>query len=120
MAHALQIENGKALMMYVGEVPWHGLGTQLDRAATSREAIAAAKLDWEVVKKPLLAFDGKQTHAVPDRYAVLRRLNPSSSGFSCAAFQHVELVTSKVGAGGACSISARGGGCFVAPTWLLV
>ena len=29
MAHEILIDNGKASMMYVGEEPWHGLGTRL-------------------------------------------------------------------------------------------
>ena len=27
MAHELEIVNGNAQMAYVGDVPWHGLGT---------------------------------------------------------------------------------------------
>jgi phage/plasmid-like protein (TIGR03299 family) len=71
MAHELEIRNGRASMMYVGETPWHGLGTRLDRAATSAEAIQAAGLDWEVVKLPLTAREGSTIHLV-DRYAVVR------------------------------------------------
>jgi len=39
MAHELEIENGSAKMFYVGEVPWHSLGTKLDKPPTIREAI---------------------------------------------------------------------------------
>lgn len=39
MADNLYIENGKAHMMYVGQLPWHKLGTPLERPATSAEAI---------------------------------------------------------------------------------
>lgn len=57
MGHNIKIENGEASMFYYGNTPWRGLGTKLDRPATSAEAIEAAKLDWEVVKLPLIAVD---------------------------------------------------------------
>lgn len=55
MAHELTITNGKASMKYVGGIPWHGLGTQLEKPVTSAEAIRAANLDWEVEKAPLVS-----------------------------------------------------------------
>ena len=57
MGHNIKIENGEASMFYSGDKPWHGLGTKLDRPATSAEAIEAARLDWDVVKLPLIAVD---------------------------------------------------------------
>jgi phage/plasmid-like protein (TIGR03299 family) len=72
MAHALHIENGKASMMYVDDPPWHRLGTQLKESATAAVAIKAANLDWTVVKRSLLAFDGKVSHPIPDRFAIVR------------------------------------------------
>jgi len=72
MAHGLEMRCGEASMFYVGEAPWHGLGTALKRPATAAEAIQAARLDWEVVKKPLVAIDGRAQCPVPDRFAVIR------------------------------------------------
>ncbi len=50
MGHNLNVANGKVSMMYVGEVPWHELGTKLDSPATAAEAIAAAGLAFTVEK----------------------------------------------------------------------
>ena len=56
-------------MMYVDEVPWHGLGTRLDSPATAREAIAAASLDYEVVLTDLFTREG---FIVPCRKGAIR------------------------------------------------
>jgi len=60
MAHDLYISNdGKAAMFYVEVPPWHGLGTKLANPPTSAEAIAAARLNWEVDKFPLFVRFGE-------------------------------------------------------------
>lgn len=74
MAHDLYIKkDGKAAMMYVKELPWHGLGTKLDTPPNSLEAIRAAGLDWEVAKFPLFAQFGKDQQFMKkvDRYALM-------------------------------------------------
>jgi len=53
MSHELEIVNGEAQMAYVGEVPWHGLGVELEPGATPLEMMKAAGLDWEVRKRPV-------------------------------------------------------------------
>src|SRR5579871_4073541 len=53
MSHEVEKRNGKAQMMYVGEVPWHGLGTRFETAPSLAEAIVAAGLNWEVQKVAL-------------------------------------------------------------------
>lgn len=63
-------------MMYVGEKPWHGLGTKLDKPATSAEAIKAAGLDWEVKKVPVFAMDlHSHPKQIPNKFAVRRQDN---------------------------------------------
>jgi len=71
MAHNLLIQNGQASMFYINEVPWHGLGTRLNKPATAQEAIQAAQLDWLVIKLPVSA--GSKHIPVPDKFAVVRK-----------------------------------------------
>ena len=54
MAH--EIES----LMFVREVPWHGLGKQLNNPPTSKEAIIAAGLDWKVESKPIFDANGNE------------------------------------------------------------
>jgi phage/plasmid-like protein (TIGR03299 family) len=62
MAHELEVVNGKAKMVFVGETPWHGLGKQISPDLTPDQVLAEAGLDWEVSKVPAFAnIAGKQT-----------------------------------------------------------
>ena len=40
-------------MFYVRETPWHGLGTRVNEALNSKEALTAAGLDWNVIQEPI-------------------------------------------------------------------
>jgi phage/plasmid-like protein (TIGR03299 family) len=51
MAHAIEIINGKAQMAFVGETPWHGLGTKLPEDVSPKQMQKAAGLDWKVEKR---------------------------------------------------------------------
>ena len=58
MAHELEIVNGQAQMAYVGELPWHGLGTKVPADLTPDQFMVTAGLDWEVKKEKLVTPQG--------------------------------------------------------------
>jgi len=62
MAH--QIEK----MMFVGETPWHGLGTKFTTAPSIEQAIKAAGLEWSVERVQLQMPNGEQV----ERWATVR------------------------------------------------
>lgn len=52
-------------MMYKGEKPWHGLGTEIDGATTFWEAFRQAGLDWEVETEPIYRIKGYTEEGAP-------------------------------------------------------
>lgn len=70
MGHNLNVTNGKVSMMYLGEVPWHKLGTKLDKPATAAEAIEAAGLGF-IVQTIGLRTEGSDL-PVPGHFATVR------------------------------------------------
>ncbi len=82
VAHELLIEDGRAAMFYVGEKPWHGLGTQLQRPPSSAVAIQAAELNWTVVKVPLYVAAQARLHELKDRFALVREDKLGSPDFT--------------------------------------
>ena len=40
-------------MFYTREKLWHGLGTRVDSAPSSKDALIYAGLDWKVVQEPI-------------------------------------------------------------------
>ncbi len=45
-------------MFYTREKPWHGLGTRVETAPTSKEALIMAGLNWKVIQQPIMTTEG--------------------------------------------------------------
>lgn len=52
MAHELEMVGTEAQMAYVGELPWHGLGTRVPADLTPAQMAKAAGVDWRVETIP--------------------------------------------------------------------
>lgn len=63
-------------MVYAGETPWHGLGTKVENAMTSAEAIKLAGLDWNVSLREVFTSKGQ----LPGYHAVTRDDNENVLG----------------------------------------
>lgn len=74
-------------MFYVRETPWHGLGTKVMEAPTSKEALQLSGLNWKVNQEPVYTesgniiqgfkanirdFDDAVLGVVTDRYKVIQ------------------------------------------------
>lgn len=74
-------------MFYVRQVPWHGLGTMVQEAPTSEDALHIAELDWRVEQTPVFTdagieipgykanrrnTDGSILGIVSDRYRIVQ------------------------------------------------
>lgn len=46
-------------MFYTREKPWHGLGTRVEEAPSSADALRLAGLDWTVVQEPIYTGTGE-------------------------------------------------------------
>jgi len=84
MAHNLANAGGKTAMFYSGERPWHGLGTAVEGALTSAEAIKAAGLDWNVDEVPVYLEHGAKISG----YKGLRRADTGTILHVCRDSYH--------------------------------
>ena len=84
MSHELEMVNGKAQMAYVGEVPWHGLGTQVDPDLSPQEMLEVAGLNWRVEKHDVYyKNENNSFERAPSKQALVR----SSDG------QYLDIVS---------------------------
>ncbi len=45
-------------MFYVRKAPWHGLGTKVEDAPTSEDALELAGLNWDVIQEKIYTGNG--------------------------------------------------------------
>ena len=64
-------------LFYVRETPWHSLGTRVEEAPSSEDAIRLAGLDWTVTSRELYLADGTR---VPNYFANVRDSDNKSLG----------------------------------------
>lgn len=77
-------------MFYAGrQVPWHGMGTQVEEAPTSEDAIRYAGLDWEVLQKRLYTEDGMR---IEGSYANVRSSDGKPLGVVGNRYQIVQNI----------------------------
>lgn len=74
-------------LFFVREVPWHGLGTKLEDCPTSKDAIIAAGLDWNVNSKPIFDSFGNE---IPRYRANTRDSDNSVLGIVSNKYQIVQ------------------------------
>jgi phage/plasmid-like protein (TIGR03299 family) len=81
MSHELTMrDDGTVEMAYVGERPWHGLGTKLPEGTPVAEWIGAAGMEWTVEQSPVEFMVGDEKHSFPDRFVLHRSDNHLSLG----------------------------------------
>lgn len=54
------------------EKPWHGLGTSVEKAPTSADALHLAGLDWRVIQKPIFVDKAENSPEIPGFKANIR------------------------------------------------
>lgn len=95
MAHNLNKENGK--VSFASTQPaWHGLGTIVKEAMTSKQAIELGGLGYEVVKTPLTTKVGETEVLIPEHFATVRTDNNVPLGVVGSRYQIVQNADSFV------------------------
>ena len=95
-------------MFSVRETPWHGLGTIIEEAPTSKDAIRIAELDWEVNSNPIFDQNGNEIEGfkantrdrdnsvlgiVTDRYKIVQNSEAFEFTDSLVADQEITYET---------------------------
>lgn len=76
-------------MMYVREVPWHGLGTRVEEAPTSSDALRLAGLDWRVEQRNIQVCEGAK---IPNYKANVRDTDGRVLGIVTDRYKTVQNI----------------------------
>ncbi len=74
-------------MFYVREKPWHGLGTRIEEAPTSTDALVYAGLDWEVMQEDVYTEGGS---LIPGYKVNLRSTDAATLGIVSDRYKVVQ------------------------------
>ena len=74
-------------MFYVREKPWHGLGTEVQEAPSSADALVYAGLDWTVIQKDVYTGDGVR---IPSYKANIRSTDGAALGIVSHRYKVVQ------------------------------
>lgn len=83
-------ENGQAEIAYVGEKPWHGLGTELRPGAGIEEWRKAAGMDWSIMTSPVQYNAGDQMIDMPGQRVLFRSDNKTALSVVSDAYKVVQ------------------------------
>ena len=74
-------------MFYVRQKPWHGLGTEVKKAPTSKDALIYAGLNWVVLQKDVYSEDGS---LIPGCKVNIRNTDKTSLGIVSDKYKVVQ------------------------------
>ncbi len=69
---SLDVSNGRVSVMTAGELPWHGLGTVVQSAVSSADAMRLANIDWRVGKSKARYLAGETIRESESTYILYR------------------------------------------------
>lgn len=76
-------------MFYVGETPWHKIGTHLSRPPDTKTAIIKAGLDWKVEK---ISLYDKEQRPIQNYYGIMRKDNKKVLGVVKKGYEPLQNI----------------------------
>lgn len=92
MAHEITENNGIHEAFYAGKPPWHKLGTVVEEAQTSAEALKLAHLDWEVEKLPIYTYWEGERKNILTHFSNVRKDNGNILGVVGGKYEVLQNV----------------------------